>query len=101
MRESFTLPLSPAERSYITTAALKGIEVEPGKRLPEKGVTILDLDRNVKKWLGIDSVLVDKYNKEVTMPLRILPDENRDTVRRLTLVKKTLFAGWSNLTNRL
>ena len=79
-----------AQECYITTAALRGCEVKPSKDLPEAGVGILDLERNVRTWLGIPSLLNGKYTSEVVLPVRVFPDENKDTVRRLTLVNNVV-----------
>ena len=42
-------------------------------------MTILDLEKNVKKWMGVRG-FVGCYKKEVLITLRVLSDENKDTV---------------------
>ena len=73
-----------AQENYVTTAALKGSDVDLGEKLPGKGVAILDLDRNVKTWMGVRTgILNGTYVSETSLDLRIFPDTNRDTVTRL------------------
>ena len=75
-----------ANACYVTTAALTGVKDWGKAQVPEGGVSVLDLDEDVKKWLG-GEVAGLKYVGEVELDLRLLPDENRDAVRRLTKVK--------------
>ena len=76
-----------AQECYVTTAALQGSEIDVKNSLPVKGVAILDLDRQVKKWMGIHTgVLNGTYVSEIKLTLRLFPDENKDTIRRLTKV---------------
>ena len=79
-----------AQECYITTAALRGCDVKPGKKLPKHGAGILDLDREVRSWMGLADIINGKYEAEVVLPLRVFPDENQDTVRRLTMVKEVV-----------
>ena len=76
-----------ASGCYVTTAALQGEEKSSGRDLPAQGVAILDLDRGIKHWMGVAG-FVGKYVREVQVTLRVLPDENRDTVKRLTTVNQ-------------
>ena len=78
-----------AQECYVTTAALTGSEEQSGQKLPANGVGILDLDRPIKDWLEIGG-LMGRYVAEVVVSLRVLPDDNRDTVRRLTNVKNVV-----------
>ena len=71
-----------AQECYVTTAALKGCDVVAGRELLERGVGILDLDQEIRDWMGCEG-MIGKYVKEVVVSLRVLPDENRDTVRKL------------------
>ena len=76
-----------AQECYVTTAALRGGDVSKAKTVFENGVAILDLDRNVKKWLGLNTGIQNgMYTSTVSVTLRIFPDENRDTIQRLTKV---------------
>ena len=75
-----------AQECYVTTAALRGSDVNTAKEMLGGGVVILDLDRNVKEWMGISGVLNGTYTSEVELTLRLFPDENKDTIRRLTKV---------------
>ena len=71
----------------VTTAALQGSDTAKGKPMPKHGVAILDLERNVKSWMGIPTgVLNGTYLSEVDVTSRLFPDANRDTVTRLTKV---------------
>ena len=79
------------QECYVTTAALQGSDVKAGKTLPNNGVAILDLDRNVRAWMGFATgILNGKYVSEVELSLRLFPDVNKDTVGRLTKVPKVL-----------
>ena len=77
-----------ANACYVTTAALTGVEGNGKSEVPEGGVSVLDLDEDVKKWLGGD-VIGLKYIGEVEVDLRLLTDKNRDTVKRLTKITGT------------
>ena len=72
-----------ANACYVTTAALRGMDAKKGREVPERGVLVRDLERNVKSWIGCRGAEC-KYVAEVVLPLRVLPDENKDTVQRLT-----------------
>ena len=71
-----------AAEGYVTTAALAGykeLEDAPGAVT----VAINDLSRDVLAWLRVDEA---GYTQTVEVDVRVLPDENRDTVRRLVLL---------------
>ena len=51
--------------------------------MPNRGVAIFDLEKNVKTWMGISTgVLNGTYISKVDVTLRVFPDENKDTIRR-------------------
>ena len=72
-----------ATTCYVTTQALKGMECEVATGSTEQRVAILDLEENVLSWLG-----GREWICEVELPLRVLPDDNPDLVKRLTRLPK-------------
>ena len=79
-----------ADDCYVTTAALFGSEEQINDDVPEGGVMILDVDPTIQNWLGLKKQ-PGRYFKKIKADLRVLPDENRDTISRLTLLKGVMF----------
>ena len=87
MREVKYLREPAAEETYVTTAALS--EKDESKVVEDSKVRVAayDLDLKVQEWMGAEKA---RYSKRVRVDLRVLPDENKDLIKRLTILPDTV-----------
>ena len=86
MREVKYLREPAAEETYVTSAALGEKDGTVVVEQSKVRVAAYDLDLPVQKWMGADKA---RYSKRVEIDLRVLPDENKDLIQRLTILPKT------------
>ena len=75
-----------AQETYVTTAALvaEKTKLEPlGHKVQ---VAASDLSPEVQTWMGGRKL---RYDKHCVMDLRVLPDENKDLIQRMTILPNT------------
>ena len=75
-----------AQESYVTTAALVSEKMELKALGHKVQVAASDLSPEVQNWMGGEKLRYDKY---CTLDLRVLPDENKDLIQRLTILPDT------------
>ena len=84
--ESTSYVMDPMSSSiYITTAAVRGQDLKLAATPPANPVKTYDLAPELQRWLGANN---GTYSCEVLVNIRVGPDENRDTVDRLTQLKQ-------------
>ena len=71
--------------AYITTAAISGQDLKLTGAPPPGPVKTYDIPSAVSQWLGNKN---GSYICEVELDVRVLPDDNRDTVERMTKLQK-------------
>ena len=72
-----------ASESYVTTAAIAGREMKLEGRRGSVEVRAHDLEQRVGDWMGQHN---PTYQHRVRAPLYVLPDDNNDYVRKLTIL---------------
>ena len=81
--------LEPATTcSYITTAAMVGRKLEEDAWATTFLVTTYDLRLDVQQWLGGQGLT---YQRNIICDAWVLPDINRDVVKRMSILKNVRF----------
>ena len=75
------------DESYVTTAALYGQEMSLEGKARDVEVRAHDIEKNLAEWLGAPK---PRYKLRVRSKLYVLPDEQHDIVRKLTILPNVI-----------